>query len=56
MGDVWVFDNARVLHGRAAFAPTSPRELEGGYFSWDDVESIIRLGGGAAGGVPGERA
>ena len=42
-GDIWVFDNLRVLHGRAAFTPTSPRELEGGYFAWDDIDSLLRV-------------
>ena len=41
-GDIWVFDNKRVLHGRNAFV-VAERELEGGYIEWDDVLSLQRL-------------
>mmetsp|Transcript_5144 Transcript_5144/g.12089 ORF Transcript_5144/g.12089 Transcript_5144/m.12089 type:complete len:408 (-) Transcript_5144:327-1550(-) len=42
-GDVWVFNNRRVLHGREAMSVTSPRMLEGCYFEWDDIHSKLRL-------------
>lgn len=41
-GDIWVFDNKRVLHGRREFR-TATRELEGGYMNWDDILSLQRL-------------
>ena len=42
-GDVWVFDNRRVLHGRTAVSAASDREVEGAYFEWDDLDSLGRL-------------
>ncbi|XP_065068531.1 gamma-butyrobetaine dioxygenase-like [Rhopilema esculentum] len=42
-GDTLVFNNNRVLHGRAGFAATSPRHLQGCYLSWDDVYCAIRV-------------
>eukprot|EP00927_Polykrikos_kofoidii_P050321 TRINITY_DN44229_c0_g1_i1.p1 TRINITY_DN44229_c0_g1~~TRINITY_DN44229_c0_g1_i1.p1 ORF type:complete len:401 (+),score=66.34 TRINITY_DN44229_c0_g1_i1:80-1282(+) len=44
-GDVWVFDNRRVLHGRTKLvtAAGSGRELEGAYMEWDDLDSRYRL-------------
>ena len=40
-GDMLVFNNKRVLHGRAAYEATSPRYLQGCYFDWDEVYSAI---------------
>lgn len=43
-GDCQVFDNRRVLHGRAAFDPNSgPRHLEGCYVDGDDFLSRLRV-------------
>ena len=47
-GDVWVFDNRRVLHGRGPLQETAEegaprRELEGAYMEWDDLQSLRRL-------------
>eukprot|EP00795_Rhopilema_esculentum_P010426 gene10426-19128_t len=42
-GDMLVFNNKRVLHGRAAYEATSPRYLQGCYFDWDEVYSAIRV-------------
>lgn len=43
-GDLMVFDNRRVLHGRAAFNPQSgPRHLQGCYIDTDDFLSRLRV-------------
>lgn len=43
-GDLLVFDNRRVLHGRTAFDPQSgPRHLQGCYVDRDDLLSRIRV-------------
>jgi gamma-butyrobetaine dioxygenase len=43
-GEMMVFDNRRVLHGREAFDPNSgPRHLHGFYVSRDAVRSRLRL-------------
>lgn len=43
-GDVWVFDNRRVLHGRTSLSSsTSIRRFEGAYMEWDDINSARRL-------------
>ena len=41
-GEIWIFDNKRVLHGRREFKAAT-RELEGGYMNWDDIKSLQRL-------------
>jgi len=41
-GEIWIFDNKRVLHGRREFQAAT-RELEGGYMNWDDIKSLQRL-------------
>ena len=43
-GDMVVFDNWRVLHGRSAFQVTSvgSRHLEGCYIDWDEATSRMR--------------
>ncbi|MEL7461740.1 MAG: TauD/TfdA family dioxygenase [Pseudomonadota bacterium] len=43
-GDLVIFDNRRVLHGRAAFDPQSGvRRLEGCYLDRDEVASRLRV-------------
>lgn len=43
-GDIMVFNNKRVVHGRTQFDPTTTtRWLEGCYFDWDEVASIYRV-------------
>ena len=43
-GDMMVFNNRRVLHGRAAFDPnTGPRKLQGCYVDLDEWLSRIRV-------------
>jgi gamma-butyrobetaine dioxygenase len=42
-GDLVVFDNRRVLHGRSAFAVTDRRHLQGCYADIDAVRSNVRL-------------
>jgi gamma-butyrobetaine dioxygenase len=43
-GDVWVFDNRRVLHARTAFDPsTGRRHLQGCYVDRDELLSRIRI-------------
>ncbi|HEY2661604.1 MAG TPA: TauD/TfdA family dioxygenase [Caulobacteraceae bacterium] len=43
-GDVWVFDNRRVLHARTAFDPsTGLRHLQGCYVDRDELLSRIRV-------------
>lgn len=43
-GDMMVFNNRRVLHGRAAFNPnTGPRHLQGCYVDLDEWHSRIRV-------------
>jgi trimethyllysine dioxygenase len=39
-GEALLFDNWRVLHGRAAF--TGDRRMCGGYLNREDVESRLR--------------
>ena len=43
-GDVLVFNNQRVLHGRTSYDPTkTTRWLEGTYHDWDEVYSKYRV-------------
>ncbi|KAG7169311.1 Gamma-butyrobetaine dioxygenase-like 4 [Homarus americanus] len=42
-GDILVFDNFRLLHGRKAYTIEGERVLEGGYWEWDDVLSRRRV-------------
>ena len=43
-GDIIVFNNKRVLHGRTAFDPQiTTRELCGMYLDWDDTKSVFRV-------------
>lgn len=42
-GDVVVFDNRRVLHGRTAFAATAERHLQGCYLERDGLMSNLRV-------------
>jgi Taurine catabolism dioxygenase TauD, TfdA family/Gamma-butyrobetaine hydroxylase-like, N-terminal len=42
-GDVIVFDNVRVLHGRTDFAGTGTRRLQGCYADRDALPSALRL-------------
>ncbi|XP_068244868.1 uncharacterized protein [Palaemon carinicauda] len=43
-GDMIIFDNQRVLHGRKGFQMTEgTRELHGCYFDWDMVKSCRRV-------------
>ena len=43
-GDVWVFDNRRVLHARTAFDPTIGRRwLQGCYVDRDELISRLRI-------------
>jgi gamma-butyrobetaine dioxygenase len=42
-GQIAVFDNRRVLHGRRAFAADGGRHLQGAYVEWEDVDSRIRV-------------
>ncbi|HEY3046910.1 MAG TPA: gamma-butyrobetaine dioxygenase [Polaromonas sp.] len=43
-GDMWVFDNRRVLHARTEFDPTSGRRhLQGCYVDRDELLSRIRI-------------
>jgi gamma-butyrobetaine dioxygenase len=43
-GDMWVFDNRRVLHARRAFDPMSgQRHLQGVYVDRDELRSRIRV-------------
>ncbi|MEM9851082.1 MAG: TauD/TfdA family dioxygenase [Pseudomonadota bacterium] len=43
-GDLVIFDNRRVLHGRASFDPQSGvRQLEGCYLDRDEVASRLRI-------------
>ncbi|CEM33099.1 unnamed protein product [Vitrella brassicaformis CCMP3155] len=40
-GEITVFDNHRVLHGRTAFTGGG-REMEGGYLEWSNVRGFMR--------------
>ena len=43
-GDVLVFDNNRILHGRTSFdSQTSSRLLHGLYLDWDNIKSTLRV-------------
>ncbi len=43
-GEIAVFDNRRILHGRKAFAEgTGRRHLQGAYVEWEDADSRIRV-------------
>ena len=43
-GDLVIFDNRRILHGRAAFDPQSGnRRLEGCYLDTDELHSRLRV-------------
>ena len=44
-GDLVVFDNRRVLHGRTAFEVTGPRHLQGCYIDIDALYSRTRVAG-----------
>lgn len=40
-GDLYIFHNRRVLHGRSAYdATTSSRFLQGCYMDWDEIECL----------------
>ena len=42
-GDIWAFDNLRILHARKKFdVMKSTRHLQGFYIDWDEVYSTIR--------------
>lgn len=42
-GDIWAFDNLRILHARKKFdVMKSTRYLQGLYIDWDEVYSTIR--------------
>ena len=44
-GDMAVFDNYRIMHGRSPFTLSgdSIRHLEGGYVDWDEAGSRMRV-------------
>ncbi|MPC14458.1 Gamma-butyrobetaine dioxygenase [Portunus trituberculatus] len=43
-GDMIVFDNLRVMHGRQGYrADRGERWLQGGYLEWDSVRSLRRV-------------
>lgn len=44
-GDVVIFDNWRILHGRLSYVskPGMFRHLEGAYLDWDEVMSRLRI-------------
>ena len=43
-GDMWAFDNRRVLHARRAFDPSSgARHLQGAYVDRDEISSRWRV-------------
>ena len=43
-GDILIFNNKRVLHGRKAYDPSAAsRCLEGAYLDWDEVLSKYRV-------------
>lgn len=44
-GDVFVFNNRRMLHGRTAFedTPDNKRHLIGAYVDWDYIYSKMRV-------------
>jgi len=37
-GDVWLFNNLRMLHGRTAYSPTGRRHLQGCYVDLDGIQ------------------
>jgi len=37
-GDLWVFNNLRMLHGRTEFTPTGNRHLQGCYVDLDGIQ------------------
>lgn len=43
VGDVVVFDNRRILHGRTAFSSDDPRHLQGCYLDQDGLHSQIAV-------------
>lgn len=36
-GDLYIFHNRRVLHGRSSYDPNTPRLLQGCYMDWDEI-------------------
>ena len=42
-GEIAVFDNTRVTHGRESFLENEPRHLEGCYIDWDEIYSKMRF-------------
>lgn len=42
-GDIMVFDNQRILHGRQSYVSTQRRRLEGWYSNWDSLLSQLRV-------------
>jgi len=51
-GDVVVFNNRRVLHGRTAFDPVCERHLQGCYLDRDGLMSCIAVASGRSGASP----
>ena len=45
LGEIVVFHNYRVLHGRQGYSVTGSgeRHLEGGYIDWDELRSKRRV-------------
>ena len=42
-GEIWAFDNIRILHSRTTFdVSKEERYVEGMYFDWDEVYSSLR--------------
>ena len=42
-GDILVFDNQRVMHGRKSYDPSYHRKLIGWYIEWDTLYSRLRV-------------
>ncbi|KAK2724878.1 hypothetical protein QYM36_001373 [Artemia franciscana] len=40
-GDILIFDNRRVVHGRSGFG--GGRHVEGAYIDWDEINSRLRV-------------
>jgi len=43
LGDMMIFDNKRILHGRKSFQCEEQRLIEGWYFDWDMLYSFLRV-------------
>lgn len=41
-GDLAIWSNGRVMHGREGYERGAPRHLQGAYLDYDEIQSAVR--------------